>query len=164
MTQHLHIKIEDLETRVVDVEFRALEKEESVMVHPLLATVYMHECHDILPGLWIVHNFRRLEVEIRVPEFPCLFVVCNTESIMSQLVYWCGAFLETLRLVDRSVFIRREVVGQFWEGFCNLNRCLAIYEMEWEFIHLVIECNPLSTTRCIGIVDWCSIRELCSQL
>lgn len=120
MSQHLDIEIEDLETRVVDVELGAFEEEKRVVIHPFRTPIEMHECCDILLCVRGIDQLGGLEVEGGCVEFEGLLVVRHAEPEMPKLMDWCRSLLESLGLVHWAMLVRGEVVGQLGEGLCDL--------------------------------------------
>ena len=161
MAKHLNIEIKDLKTRMMDMELRTLEEEKCVVINPVLTSVQMHECCDILLGIGRKNQLGGFEIEVRGIELKGFLVVGDAHTEMAKFVDGGWSLLEALGSVHWSVFRSWKVVSQFWESLGDLDWCLTIYKMEGEIVNWVVECDSLSTSWSIRVVNGSCSRERC---
>jgi hypothetical protein len=103
MTKHLNVKIEDLKTRMVDMELGPFEKEKTMMVNPFIPSIQMEKSGDVLPSIWSVNQFAWLKVEMGRVELIGPLVVGDTKAEVAEFMDGSRSLFEALCLVDWTV-------------------------------------------------------------
>jgi hypothetical protein len=130
MTESLRIKIMDLITRMVDMEFGAFEKEEAVMIDLFFTAIKVQKCSIIIACRRVVHDIRGFEVEPRGVEVVRFWKISDTAAEMADLVYGGWAVFEALDVIDRPVLCLRMVVVKDRQISAALYWCLVVHQMK----------------------------------